>query len=160
MVRLYASTAKGMGLIPDWGTKIPHSTRPKYIYVLCVVLSCVQLFMTLWTVALQAPLSLGILQARILEWIAMPFSRGYSRPRDWTLVSCIAGRFLTIWATGKSQWASQMLAFDFGQNHFLSVLFTSPPRQWLWAPKKQANVQSTGEEMRWPKFWPCYLLAT
>ena len=45
----------------------------------------------------------GILQARILEWIAFPFSRGTSQPRDGTLVSCITGRFFTIWATGKSQ---------------------------------------------------------
>ena len=37
----------------------------------------------------------GILQARILEWVAMPSSRGSSRPRDRTLVSCIAGRFFT-----------------------------------------------------------------
>ena len=35
----------------------------------------------------------GILQARILEWVAFPFSRGSSQPRDQTLVSCIAGRF-------------------------------------------------------------------
>ena len=45
---------------------------------------------------------LGISQARILEWIAIPFSRGSSWPRDWTHVSwisCIAGRFFTVWAT-------------------------------------------------------------
>ena len=41
----------------------------------------------------------GILQARILEWVAFPFSRGSSQPRDWTQVSCIAGRFFTSWAT-------------------------------------------------------------
>ena len=41
----------------------------------------------------------GILQARILEQVAIPFSRGSSQPRDWTWISCIAGRFLTIWAT-------------------------------------------------------------
>ena len=40
-----------------------------------------------------------ILQARILEWVAMPFSRGSSQSRDWTPVSCIAGRLFTIWAT-------------------------------------------------------------
>ena len=40
----------------------------------------------------------GILQVRILEWVAIPFSRGSSRPRDQTWVSCIAGRFFTIWA--------------------------------------------------------------
>ena len=37
----------------------------------------------------------GILQARILEWVAFPFSRGSSQPRDQTQVSCIAGRFFT-----------------------------------------------------------------
>ena len=41
----------------------------------------------------------GILQARILEWVAVPSCRGSSQPRDWTWVSCIAGRFFTIWAT-------------------------------------------------------------
>ena len=40
----------------------------------------------------------GILQARILEWVAIPFSRGSSQPRDWTQVSCIAGRFFPVWA--------------------------------------------------------------
>ena len=38
----------------------------------------------------------GILQARILEWVAIPFSRGYSWPKDQTQVFCIAGRFFTI----------------------------------------------------------------
>ena len=41
----------------------------------------------------------GILQARLLEWGAIPFSRRSSRPRDWTQVVHIAGRFFTIWAT-------------------------------------------------------------
>ena len=40
----------------------------------------------------------GILQARILEWVAIPFSRGSSQPRNQTEVSCIAGRFFTNWA--------------------------------------------------------------
>ena len=42
--------------------------------------SGVSLFATPWTVAHQAPLSMGILQVRILEWVLMPFSRGYSPP--------------------------------------------------------------------------------
>ena len=41
----------------------------------------------------------GILWARILEWVASPFSRGSSQPRDRTKVSLIAGRFFTSWAT-------------------------------------------------------------
>ena len=40
----------------------------------------------------------GILQARILEWVAIPFSRGSSWPRNWIQISCIAGRFFTMWA--------------------------------------------------------------
>ena len=41
----------------------------------------------------------GILQARILEWVAIPFFRGSSWPMDWTHISRIAGRFFTVWAT-------------------------------------------------------------
>ena len=40
----------------------------------------------------------GILQARILEWAAISFSRGSSQPRDYTQVSCFVGRFFTNWA--------------------------------------------------------------
>ena len=43
----------------------------------------------------------GILQARILEWVAIFSCRGSSTPRDWTQVSHIASRFFTSWATGK-----------------------------------------------------------
>ena len=41
----------------------------------------------------------GILQARILEWVAISFSRGSSQPRGWTQVSCIADRRFILWAT-------------------------------------------------------------
>ena len=58
-----------------------------------------------WTAAHQAPLSMGILQARILEWVAIPSSRGSSRPRDWTQVSCTAGGFFTDWATREDLYA-------------------------------------------------------
>ena len=42
---------------------------------------------------------MGILQAKILKWVAMPSSRGSSWPEDRTQVSCITGGFLTVWAT-------------------------------------------------------------
>ena len=45
----------------------------------------------------------GILQARILEWVAFPFSRGSSQPRDQTQVSHIADGFFTSWATREAQ---------------------------------------------------------
>ena len=63
-----------------------------------VLVSHVQLFVTLWAVAHQAPLVHGILQA-ILEWVAIPFSRVSTQPRDQIQVSCIADRFFTVQAT-------------------------------------------------------------
>ena len=51
------------------------------------------------TVACRAPPSTGLFQARVLEWVAISFSRGSSQPRDQTQVSCIAGRRFTVWAT-------------------------------------------------------------
>ena len=44
----------------------------------------------------------GVLQARTLEWVAIPFFRESSQPRDQTRISCIAGRFFTIWAIRKA----------------------------------------------------------
>ena len=58
------------------------------------LLSCVQFFVTVVH---------GILQARILEWVAFPFSRGSSQSRDRTQVSHIAGGFFKSWATRKIQ---------------------------------------------------------
>ena len=64
--------------------------------LLCLVISHVQLFATPCTVAFQAPLSIGILQARILEWVAISFSRGSYQFRDGTQASHITGRFFTV----------------------------------------------------------------
>ena len=59
----------------------------------------------------QAPLSMGILQARILERVAMSSSKGSSQCRDWIWVSHIAGGFFTIWATREAQeyWSGQLI---------------------------------------------------
>ena len=73
----------------------------------CQSLSRVQLFVTPWIVAHQAPVH-GILQARVLEWVAISFSRGSSRPRDQTQVSWIAGKYFTVWATRKALAASKL----------------------------------------------------
>ena len=48
----------------------------------------------------------GIFYARVLEWVAISFSRGSSQPRDWTQVSCTAGRRFTVWAPRESRPAS------------------------------------------------------
>ena len=72
-----------------------------YTYVKSESVSCSVLSKCLWPMDCSLPGSSvhGILQARILEWIAIPFSVGSSQPRDPTWVSCIAGVFFTIWAT-------------------------------------------------------------
>ena len=54
----------------------------------------------------------GILQARILEWVAIPFYRGSSQPRNQTLVSHIAGRFFTSWATKEAQEDIMLLPYS------------------------------------------------
>ena len=94
-----------------------NSTERAYIYILndiqtatwrnfdyvCVhaqSLGCVQLFATLWTVACQTPLSMKNFQARILEWIAISYSRGSSQPRVQNHVSCSGKQILdqcAIW---------------------------------------------------------------
>ena len=74
------------------------------------------------------------LQARIQEWVAIPFSKGSSKPSDWICVFCIAGRFFTIWAIREvpfiyiidifmgsiSSWVKCLFKFF---DHFLSIYF-------------------------------------
>ena len=57
-----------------------------------------------------------VLQTRILEWVAIPFSRGFSWPRDWTHGSCTAGRFFTIWPPGNPLCDSTYLIFVLRRN--------------------------------------------
>ena len=66
-----------------------------------------------------------ILQARILNWVVIPFSRGSSQPRDWTWISCTAGRFFTIWATRKAQIGSKLFhILKFKQTSIGQIYFT------------------------------------
>ena len=78
------------------------------IYLLVCLVT--QLCPTLWDpmdcIACQAPLFMEIVQARILEWVAIPSSRGSSQHRDLTQVSCIVGSFFTIWVTRELKFMS------------------------------------------------------
>ena len=62
----------------------------------------------------------GILQARILEWVAFPFSRRSSQPRDQTQVFHIAGRFFICWATRETQEYWSGVAYPFSRGIFLT----------------------------------------
>ena len=57
---------------------------------------------------------------RILEWVAYPFSRGSSLPRNWTGVSCIAGRFFTNWAIRETYWMA--LPYINYRNYFVFLV--------------------------------------
>ena len=94
---------------------LPSALYP--ILPLCLLLSHFKLCLTLWTVAHQSPLSKGF--SRQEYWSGLPFpSPGESsQPRNWTQVSCIAGRFFTNWAIRKPQ--------------FLEVTFKSLKAPWV-----------------------------
>ena len=64
----------------------------------------------------------GILQARILEWVAIPFARGSSQPRDRTQVSHTPGGFFTIWVTREDQ----QVAISSGANERQRMFFIYP----------------------------------
>ena len=67
-----------------------------------LLLSHVQLFVTPWTVVCQTPLSMGILQARILEWVAMHSARGSSQPRDQTCISHVPALVVGFFTTSNT----------------------------------------------------------
>ena len=111
--------------------------------------SCVHLFFDPMDCSPLCSSVHGILQARILEWVAVPSSRGSSQPRDQTEVSCIAGGFLTIWATREDH-----------------LFFSSNPRnsEWEYPQTEQCwglggsfrdSRVSLGTSLRVPlQFWP------
>ena len=85
-------------------------------------------FATIWTVAHQAPLSMGILQARIQKWVAMPSSRESSQPRDWTQVSSIAADSLPSESPGKPSFKYNLyicnfIYFNFCEHLYLTTSF-------------------------------------
>ena len=86
-----------IGKVPlGWIFRLTHIPHSKHVCV-CVLshFSRVWLFATPWTVVHQVPPSIGILQERVLEWVAMPSSRRSSPPRDQTSVS-----YLLHWQAG------------------------------------------------------------
>ena len=84
------------------GIQMASLKTPALVCAVLSCFSCIWLSVTPWTVARQAPLSMGILQARTLAWVAPPSSRRPSRPRDRThslTPPALAGGFFTASAT-------------------------------------------------------------
>ena len=98
-----------------------------------VAQSCLTLE-TPWTVAHEAPLSMGFFRQEYLEWVGVSYSRGSSQPRDWTCVSCIADRFFTRWAIGEDQLLCNFLLYHLissGLSFFIKCEILSVCRQCL-----------------------------
>ena len=68
----------------------------------------------------------GILQARMLEWVAISSSRGSSWPKDWTCISCFAGGFFYHWVTWEALWDLYLAAY---LRPILGTIF-SPLKPW------------------------------
>ena len=107
--------------------------------------------MVQWTLAGQAPLSMRILQPRILAWFAMSSSRGSSLPRNWTCrprdqtcVSCIAGRFFTIWATRE---AKKMVDTRWSENSSYWFRCIHIPFCLLFVPELKFEIQAIKKEV-------------
>ena len=105
----------------------------------------------------------GIFQARVLEWIAISFSRGSSQPRDRTRVSCTAGRRFTIWATREAQYFFEPLFWGRGGKNTgvgCSLLQETFPTQGLnpGLPHCRqmllnSNEMKAMEGRQWRSFW-------
>ena len=85
-----------------WGTERPSNLLKGLAVVVVWLLSLVRLFCDPMDCSLPGSSVHGIYQARILERVAISFSRGFSRPRGWTCVSCNGRWILYHWATWKA----------------------------------------------------------
>ena len=85
----------------------------------------------------------GILQARILEWVAISFSRGSSQPGDWTQISCIAGRCFNLWATREAHQQIKDAANSSDMSQSESLGFT---RKWEVKDEWSQGVKEESEE--------------
>ena len=94
---VFERKALGLGSVPTMG--VTEKNKKVVLLLVGVNVLVTQLCLTLCNLMDASPLGssvYGILQARILEWVAISFSRGSSQPMDQTWVSCIAGGFFAI----------------------------------------------------------------
>ena len=114
----------------------------------CCHFSRVCLIATPRTLACQAPLSMGILQTSILEWVAMPCSRGSPQPRDGTQGSGIAGRCVTVWVTGKLVYICMLAYMCIDRDAWLAAVYgVTKSGTWLrdWTELNQPNGYQRGK---------------
>ena len=85
----------------------------------------------------------GILQARTLEWVAIPFCRGSSPPRGQSRVSCIAGGFLTCWATREANKGALEKLWAICRGCGLYLLDSLSPQTPVWEFQKGQSMWNT-----------------
>ena len=97
-----------------------------------------------------------ILQARILEWAAIPFSRESSQPKDWTWISSIAGRFFTVWATREAIWELPKCDVDTQSEKILlekmtpiDLLKAGMPQTFNLLKKKKRAISAKWNAIKW-----------
>ena len=100
----------------------------------------------------------GVLQARMLEWVAFPFSSGSSRSRNRTGVSCIAGRILyQLSHQGRWPWRQQLLITNTADSSVLYWQMTSLSKlvnnSWLSSGKKVDSNLRNSQVTQWLEFW-------
>ena len=98
-----------------------YTVGPSYLFYIWSEVLVAQLCPTLWFpmgCSLSGSYAHGTLQAKILQWVAIPFSKRSSWPRNQTLVSCIAGRFFTVWAT------RYIYSSGYSETSFIKALLT------------------------------------
>ena len=96
----------------EWGSEVPQSCLTLCDPMDCRSLPCFSVH--------------GIFQARVLEWVAISFSRGSSQPRDRTQTFCIIGRHFTVWATREVLTWRRLLKCQHPHLTFKPVNFLSP----------------------------------
>ena len=126
-----------------------------YLVSICArmlsLFSPVCLFVTLWPAALQAPQSMGFSRQEYWSGLPCPHSKGFFWPRDWTYISCIAGRFFTTAPPGKPSLVQLLHSLCHTFNSYLLSFYYVPtlmldrfrPIDWLiskslgysWHPK-------------------------
>ena len=119
-------------------------------------LNCVRLFATPWMQTMSLPRTLpgssihGILQARILEWVTISFSRGSSRPRDQTRVSHIGGRRFNLWASREAQVTT---------NPGGRCCYSQPPFHW-WGNQHRKKLSNLAKDIQLETLTPEVMLPT
>ena len=118
-----------------------HSTNLLRWWWWCLVPKLCPTLATPWTVACQVPLSMGIIQSRILEWVVISFSRGSSQPRNWTQVSCIAGRFFTDWAMKEAKVAPLCPTLYNPRDYIVHGILQARILEWVAIPFSRGSFQ-------------------